>query len=114
MGVRGAEVGRSEIIPLAQRLWSEKADDTASLVLTAARFTAVRLGTQAKLKILALKRVLGIPDSRYDALADGIQTILRRIGKGPVHQQNETGRLPQRNSFFLKPDLLGQLEKFFY
>lgn len=62
----------------------------ASLVLAAAYFNAVRLATQAKLQILALhvlkaaRRIFGIPDFRYYALADGIQTILRRIGKGPV------------------------------
>ena len=74
----------------------------ASLVLAAAYFTAVRLGTQAKLKILAFhvlkaaKRIFGIPDFRYYALADGIQTILKRIGKGPVRQQEEGSTcLPQ-------------------
>ena len=78
----------------------------ASLVLAAAYFTAVRIGTQAKLKILALhvlkaaKRVFGIPDFRYYALADGIQTILRRIGKGPVRQHDETGRHPPQLILF--------------
>jgi hypothetical protein len=78
----------------------------ASLVLAAAYFTAVRLGTQAKLKILALhvlkaaKRVFGIPDFRYYALADGIQTILRRIGKGPVRRHDQTGRPPPQLILF--------------
>jgi len=67
----------------------------AILVLVAAYFAAVKLGTQAKLKILALhvlkaaKRIFGIPDFRYYALADGIQAILKRIGKGPLRQQDE-------------------------
>ena len=78
----------------------------ASVVLAAAYFTAVRLGTQAKLKILALhvlkaaKRVFGIPDFRYYALADGIQTILRRIGKGPVRRHDETARHPPQLILF--------------
>ena len=74
----------------------------ASLVLAAAYFTAVWLGTQAKLKILAFhvlkaaKRIFGIPDFRYYALADGLQTILKRIGKGPVrHQEEDSTPLPQ-------------------
>ena len=67
----------------------------ALLVLVAAYFAAVRLGAQIKLKILAAhvlkaaKRVFGIPDFRYYALADGIQAILKRIGKGPLRQQDE-------------------------
>jgi hypothetical protein len=78
----------------------------ASLVLAAAYFTAVKIGTQAKLKILALhvlkaaKRVFGIPDFRYYALADGIQTILKRIGKGPMRHHDETGRYPPQLMLF--------------
>jgi len=78
----------------------------ASLVLAAAYLTAVRLGTQAKLKILVLhvlkaaKRVFATPDFRYYALADGIQTILRRIGKGPVRRHDETGRHPPQLILF--------------
>ena len=62
----------------------------ASLVLAAPYFTAVRTGTQAKLKILAFhvlkaaKRIFGIPDFRYYVPTDGIQTIFRRIGKDPL------------------------------
>ena len=78
----------------------------ALLVLVAAYFAAVRLGTQAKLKILALhvlkaaKRIFGIPDFRYYALADGIQTILKRIGKGPVRQQDKIERYPPQLMLF--------------
>ena len=52
--------------------------------------TLVWLGKKTKLNILALhtvhaaKRVFGIPDFRYYALADGIKTIFKRIGKGPL------------------------------
>ncbi len=63
----------------------------AVLVLAASYFAAVWLGTKAKLNILArhamdtAKRLFGIPDFRYYALADGIKAIFRRIGKGPLH-----------------------------
>jgi hypothetical protein len=61
-----------------------------ALVLAAACFAAVHLGLLAKLKILAqhalraAKRLFGIPDFRYYALADGIRTILTRSGRGPI------------------------------
>ena len=35
--------------------------------------------------ISAAKRLFGIPDFRYHALADGIKAILKCIGKGPLH-----------------------------
>jgi hypothetical protein len=63
----------------------------ATLVLAASYFAAVWLGTTTKLKILAMhamnaaKRIFGIPDFRYYALADGISAIFKRIGKGPLH-----------------------------
>lgn len=63
----------------------------ATLVLAASYFAAVWLGTTTKLTILAMhamnaaKRIFGIPDFRYYALADGISAIFKRIGKGPLH-----------------------------
>jgi len=60
----------------------------AALVLAASFFAAVYLGSRAKLEILALhvlqaaKRIFGIPDFRYYALADGIKEVLTRTGKG--------------------------------
>ncbi len=63
----------------------------AVLVLAASYFAAVWLGTKAKLNILAThamdaaKRLFGIPDFRYYALADGIKAIFRRVGKGTLH-----------------------------
>ena len=63
----------------------------ATLVLAASYFAAVWLGTKTKLNILAMhamnaaKRIFGIPDFRYYALADGIRAIFKRIGKGPLH-----------------------------
>lgn len=55
-----------------------------AFVLAAAFFTAVRLGLQTRLRILAThalnaaKRLFGIPDFRYYALADGIRDVLSR------------------------------------
>jgi hypothetical protein len=60
----------------------------AVLVLVAAYFIAVNLGLKAKHTVLAAhaitaaKRIFGIPNFRYYALADGIKTILTRAGKG--------------------------------
>jgi hypothetical protein len=70
----------------------------AVLVLAASYFAAVWLGTRAKLSILALhamdaaKRLFGIPDFRYYAIADGMQVILKRVGKGPIDTKPVTAR----------------------
>ena len=59
-----------------------------ALVLAASFFAAVYVGTRAKLEILTLhvlkaaKRIFGIPDFRYYALADGIKEVLSKAGKG--------------------------------
>ncbi|PIE59993.1 MAG: hypothetical protein CSA32_01245 [Desulfobulbus propionicus] len=59
----------------------------AVLVFAASFFAAVWLGTNTKLHILAThatiaaKRLFGIPDFRYYAIADGMKTIFKRIGK---------------------------------
>lgn len=61
-----------------------------ALVLAAAYFAAVYLGRRVKLEILAhhvlkaARRIFGIPDFRYYALADGIREILGRAAKGPL------------------------------
>jgi hypothetical protein len=66
------------------------------LVIGAAYFAAVWLGTRTKLNILAMhalkaaKRLFGIPDFRYYALADGISTIFKRVGKGPLYSREFT------------------------
>lgn len=65
----------------------------AALVLAASFFAAVYLGARAKLEILALsvlqaaKRVFGIPNFRYYALADGIKEVLSRAGRGILGAQ---------------------------
>jgi hypothetical protein len=60
------------------------------LVLAASYFAAVYLGLRAKMEILvthvlkASKRIFGIPDFRYYAVADGIRELLNRYDKGIV------------------------------
>ena len=62
-----------------------------TLVLAASYFAAVVLDTGAKLKVMAghilkaAKRVFGIPDFHYYAIADGLMSIFRRY-PGRVHQ----------------------------
>jgi len=69
----------------------QRLKNMAVLVLSASYFAAVWLGTTTKLNILAIhamnaaKRIFGIPDFRYYALADGIRNIFKRIGKGTLH-----------------------------
>jgi hypothetical protein len=69
----------------------QRLKNMAVLVLAASYFAAVWLGTRTKLNILAMhamnaaKRIFGIPDFRYYALADGIRTIFKRVGKGPLY-----------------------------
>ena len=69
----------------------QRLKNMAVMVLAASYFAAVWLGTRTKLNILAMhamnaaKRIFGIPDFRYYALADGIQAIFKRVGKGTLH-----------------------------
>ena len=63
----------------------ERLRNMVTLVTAAAFFTAVVLGTRVKLDILAThlitaaKRIFGVPDFRYYALADGIREICTRF-----------------------------------
>ena len=67
----------------------ERLKNMMALVLAAVYFAAVYLGARSKLEIMAThilkisKRIFGIPDFRYYALADGIGRALSRIDKGP-------------------------------
>ena len=60
------------------------------LVLAASYCAAVYLGVRAKMEILvthvlkASKRIFGIPDFRYYAIADGIRELLHKYDKGIV------------------------------
>lgn len=75
-----------------------------TLVLAASYFAAVVLDTGAKLKVMAghvlkaAKRVFGIPDFHYYAIADGLMSIFRRY-PGRVYQIPTS--LDQRSLFFL-------------
>lgn len=74
----------------------QRLKNMAVLVLSASYFAAVWLGTRTKLNILAMhamnaaKRIFGIPDFRYYALADGIRNIFKRVGKGPLRPRGYT------------------------
>lgn len=71
----------------------QRLKNMAILVLATSYFAAVWLGTRTKLNILAMhaintaKRIFGIPDFRYYALADGIKAIFKRVGKGPLYSR---------------------------
>ncbi len=65
----------------------ERLRNMASVVMAGSSFAAVYPGQRAKFEILALhiireaKRIFGIPDFRYYAIAYGIKTVLSRIAK---------------------------------
>lgn len=65
----------------------DRLKNLVALVLAAAYFSAVWLGETLKLAILAArvtnvaKRFFGVPDFHYYALADGIATLLSRLGR---------------------------------
>jgi len=83
----------------------ERLRNLATLVLVVAYFTAVHVGLRARLEILAryalmaAKRIFGIPDFHYYALADGIREILRRSDKGPWSRNTKDPPLPQLSLF---------------
>jgi hypothetical protein len=80
----------------------ERLQNMMALVLCAMYFAAVYLGDRARLAILAhralegARRLFGIPDFRYYALADGIASLLEVVRKpftardGPRHQDLQT------------------------
>lgn len=61
-----------------------------ALVLAVSYFTMAYLGQRLKLKAIsrllleASRRIFGIPDFRFYALADGIKALLQRSDKGPL------------------------------
>lgn len=65
----------------------ERLRNLVTLVLAAVCFSAVWLGESLKLAVLATrvakvaKRFFGVPDFHYYALADGIATLLSRLGE---------------------------------
>lgn len=83
----------------------------AALILAAAYFTAVHLGLRTKLILLAghalyaAKRIFGIPNFRYYALADGIKAILTRAGKGLKAIKQKPP--PYTQLYLIGPEFLG-------
>ena len=73
----------------------ERLRNMMGLGLAAVYVSAVYLGAGSKLQIMAAhmlraaKRIFGIPDFRYYALADGIGAILNRADKGPARRQRD-------------------------
>ena len=65
----------------------ERLKNLVALAVAAAYFSAVWLGESLKLKVLSTrvaqvaKRFFGVPDFHYYALADGIATLLSRLGR---------------------------------
>jgi len=61
-----------------------------ALVLAVAYFASVYVGRKLKLRVMSSiltrisKRIFGIPDFRYYAIADGIKELLSRNMKGPL------------------------------
>jgi len=68
----------------------QRLKNMATMLLAASYFSMVWLGAKTKLTILSMhvmeasKRIFGIPDFRYYALADGMKAVFKRIGKGPI------------------------------
>ncbi len=79
------------------------------LLLAAVYFAAVCLGRGAKLRILALnalrsaKRLFGIPDFFYYAIADGIKHILTRSSKGLLYARGSSAPETSQLSLFPGP-----------
>lgn len=85
----------------------ERLRNMAALVLASSYFAAVYLGMRAKLEILtahvlkAAKRIFGIPDFRYYAIADGIRELLNRYNKGILKPKPENYPIQQLSLFDL-------------
>ena len=84
----------------------QRLQNLVMLVFAAFFFSALYLGRRAKLRILgaralsAAKRVFGVPDFRYYALAYGIKEILSRVGKGPLYPRGTFQRDPPQMNLF--------------
>jgi len=83
----------------------ERLQNMMVLVLCAMYFAAVYLGDRARLRILAhhalvaARRLFGIPDFRYYALADGIRKLLEGVRR-PLLARGGTGPPELQTSFF--------------
>jgi hypothetical protein len=78
-----------------------------ALVLAVSYFTMAHLGLRVKLKAVSSlllrvsRRIFGVPEFRYYALADGIKELLLRSNKGPLREPPDTN--PQYQLSLLKP-----------
>jgi hypothetical protein len=78
----------------------------AVLVMAVAQFAATWLGATVKLEVLAWhvlqasKRIFGVPDFKYYALADGLSAIFRRVGKGLLPNQDDPNNPSPQLSLF--------------
>ena len=80
----------------------ERLRNLAMLVLVTAYFASVYLGKRAKLAVLvrhierAAKRIYGVPEFRFYAIADGIKHLLfgRAVGIGPPRHDPRANRCP--------------------
>ena len=99
-GAQGVEdtirfVKQSHELENVRVLTYQRLKNLVTLLLAVTYFTAVRVGMEARMKILALhaldaaKRLFGIPAFRYYALADGIKDILLKAGKGTLYARDE-------------------------
>lgn len=81
----------------------------SALVLAAAFFAAVHLGLKVKMEVLAIhvmdaaKRIFGIPNFRYYALADGIKDILTRAGRGVIKDRGSGKKLRYKQFVLFNP-----------
>jgi len=78
-----------------------------ALVLAVSYFTMAYLGLRVKLKAVSSlllrvsRRIFGVPEFRYYALADGIKELLLRSNKGPMRAPPHSS--PQYQLSLLKP-----------
>lgn len=85
----------------------ERLRNMAALVLVSSYFAAVYLGMRAKPEILtahvlkAAKRIFGIPNFRYYAIADAIRELLNRHNKGILKPKTEVYPIQQLSLFDL-------------
>jgi hypothetical protein len=86
----------------------ERLRNLVALVMAAVYFTAVWLGASLKLAVLSTrvaqvaKRFFGVPDFHYYALADGLATVLARLGCWRPHPRDSSATSAQLPLFSLE------------
>lgn len=88
---------------------SDRLKNLVALTLAAAYFAAVWLGEKLRLAVLCrrvtklAKRLFGVPEFHYYALADGIRTLLSRLGRWtPQEDGPENIRHAPQQMFFIE------------